>query len=135
MAWDTGRGDWRTYRVDRIEPRDPTGPRFAPRPLPAEDLAAYVVARRRHRRPGATGPRVTVFASAAEVAARLPIQMIPVEAIDDGSCSVQLGSDSLESLAVWLGVLGADFRIEDAPELAAHLRVIAERYRRAAGDQ
>jgi hypothetical protein len=48
---------------------------------------------------------------------------------------VLLGSDNLESLAVWLGVLGADFRVEDAPELAAYLRVIADRYRRAAGDR
>jgi predicted DNA-binding transcriptional regulator YafY len=39
VAWDTQRGDWRTYRVDRVEPRIPTGPRFAPRELPAEDLA------------------------------------------------------------------------------------------------
>jgi predicted DNA-binding transcriptional regulator YafY len=134
VAWDAGRGDWRTYRVDRIEPKTPTGPRFPPRPLPAKDLAAYVA-----QKVGTVTWRyratVTVFASAAEISDRLPIQMIPVEAIDAGSCSVQLGADSLESLAVWLGVLGAEFRIEDAPELAAHLRVIAGRYRRAAGDQ
>src|SRR5262249_42071779 len=42
VAFDTDRADWRTYRVDRIEPRIPTGPRFAPRPLPDEDLARYV---------------------------------------------------------------------------------------------
>ncbi|MBO4275626.1 helix-turn-helix transcriptional regulator, partial [Microbispora triticiradicis] len=31
VAWDTGRDDWRTFRVDRIAPRTPTGPRFPPR--------------------------------------------------------------------------------------------------------
>jgi predicted DNA-binding transcriptional regulator YafY len=132
VAWDVGRADWRTYRVDRIEPKVPTGPRFTPRPLPAEDLPTYVAQHVgtvtwRYR------ARVTVFAPAEQVASRLPIQMVPVEPIDDATCSVQLGSDNLESLAVWLGVLGSDFRIEDAPELAAHLRVIADRYRRAAG--
>ena len=67
------RADWRTYRVDRIEPRTPTGPRFTPRPLPAEDLARYVArgvgtATWRYR------ARVTVFAPADEVADRLPIR-------------------------------------------------------------
>jgi predicted DNA-binding transcriptional regulator YafY len=34
VAWDVPRGDWRTFRVDRIESRTPTGPRFAPRESP-----------------------------------------------------------------------------------------------------
>src|SRR4051812_18191991 len=34
VAWDLDRGDWRTFRVDRISPRIPTGPRFVPRELP-----------------------------------------------------------------------------------------------------
>ena len=32
VAWDTARHDWRTFRVDRIEPRPPTGPASPPRP-------------------------------------------------------------------------------------------------------
>ncbi|MFF3063409.1 helix-turn-helix transcriptional regulator [Oerskovia sp. NPDC057915] len=35
VAWDLERADWRTFRVDRMTPRTPTGPRFAPRDLPA----------------------------------------------------------------------------------------------------
>ncbi|MBO0518208.1 WYL domain-containing protein, partial [Streptomyces beijiangensis] len=42
VAWDLGREDWRTFRVDRVTPRPPHGPRFVPRDPPAEDLAAYV---------------------------------------------------------------------------------------------
>ncbi|MFJ1730338.1 helix-turn-helix transcriptional regulator [Streptomyces sp. NPDC088254] len=30
IAWDTDRTDWRTFRVDRLTPRTPTGPRFSP---------------------------------------------------------------------------------------------------------
>ena len=30
VAWDTGREDWRTFRVDRIQPRPATGAAFAP---------------------------------------------------------------------------------------------------------
>ncbi|WP_238158465.1 WYL domain-containing protein [Kribbella voronezhensis] len=39
VAWDNDREDWRTFRVDRMTPRTPTGPRFAPRELPFEDVA------------------------------------------------------------------------------------------------
>ncbi|WP_407695994.1 helix-turn-helix transcriptional regulator, partial [Sphaerimonospora thailandensis] len=31
VAWDLDREDWRTFRVDRITPRTPAGPRFTPR--------------------------------------------------------------------------------------------------------
>ncbi|MBB5785390.1 putative DNA-binding transcriptional regulator YafY [Nonomuraea jabiensis] len=44
VAWDAGREDWRTFRVDRIESRPSSGPRFTPRPAPAEDVAGYVSA-------------------------------------------------------------------------------------------
>ncbi|WP_336605745.1 helix-turn-helix transcriptional regulator [Streptomyces sp. BA2] len=42
VAWDVDRDDWRTFRADRITPKPPHGPRFAPRTPPADDLAAYV---------------------------------------------------------------------------------------------
>jgi predicted DNA-binding transcriptional regulator YafY len=133
VAWDTDRADWRTYRVDRIEPRTPSGPRFSPRPLPDEDLAAYV-----SRGVGAAAwrfrARVVVHASAEAVAERLPVSVGPVEAIDEASCVVSTGSDNVESLAVWIGLLGFDFEVRDSPELVEHLRILADRYRRAAGD-
>ncbi len=42
VAWDVDRDGWRTFRVDRVEPRTPTGPRFAPREPPEGDFATYV---------------------------------------------------------------------------------------------
>src|SRR5436189_169284 len=42
VAWDIGREDWRTFRVDRLAKPASTGRRFAPRGLPAKDAAAYV---------------------------------------------------------------------------------------------
>ncbi|MEO3750922.1 WYL domain-containing protein [Streptomyces sp. B6B3] len=134
VAWDTLRSDWRIFRVDRMsEPRTPTGPRFAPRPLPEEDLAGYVsrsVAAAAWRYTA----RVTVHAPAETVAERLPPWVGPVEAVDERSCVVSSGSDNVEMLAVWLGMLGADFTIDPAaaPELAAQLRALATRYERAA---
>jgi predicted DNA-binding transcriptional regulator YafY len=132
LAWDTQRQDWRTYRVDRIEPRTPTGPRFSPRQLPDDDLATYV-SRRVSAAAWPHQARVTVHASADVIAERLPAAAGPVQALDENTCAVETGADSVETLAVWLGMLGADFDIPDSPELAKHLRALAERYRRAAG--
>src|SRR5205823_11600245 len=41
-GWDRGREDWRTFRLDRLSRPAATGVRFAPRKLPAKDVAAYV---------------------------------------------------------------------------------------------
>ncbi|MFI8189082.1 WYL domain-containing protein [Streptomyces sp. NPDC085946] len=41
-ARDPGREARHTFRVDRVTPRPPHGPRSVPRGPPAEDLAAYV---------------------------------------------------------------------------------------------
>jgi predicted DNA-binding transcriptional regulator YafY len=131
IAWDLGRADWRTYRVDRIEPRTPTGPRFAPRPLPDDDLGRYVA-----RGVGSAAwrfqTRVTVHAPAAEIAERLPAAVGPVVSIDEHTCRLETGSDNAEMLAVWLGLLGAEFEVHDSPELVEHLRRLADRYARAA---
>ncbi len=45
VAFDLDRSDWRTFRVDRVRPRTPTGPRFTPRALPEGDVSAFVAAR------------------------------------------------------------------------------------------
>ena len=132
VAWDRHREDWRTFRVDRMTPRVPTGPRFTPRELPDEDLAGYV-----SRRVSAAGwrhrARVTVHAPAAEVTERINPSVGVVTAIDDHTCVLDTGADSIETLAVYVGLLGRDFEVTDPPELVAHLRELAERYLRATG--
>ncbi|SIQ29589.1 HTH domain-containing protein [Cellulosimicrobium aquatile] len=45
VAWDLDRDDWRTFRLDRMTPRTPTGPRFAAREVPGGDVGAFVAAR------------------------------------------------------------------------------------------
>ena len=42
VAWDSGRQDWRTFRVDRIAPHPTADRRFSPREPPAADIADYV---------------------------------------------------------------------------------------------
>jgi predicted DNA-binding transcriptional regulator YafY len=131
VAWDIDRSDWRTFRVDRLTPHTPTGPRFAPRDPPDGNLTGYVA-----RGLGAATwryhARVTVRAPAEQIAARLPAG-VQVEPIDEDTCRLTAGSDTPHMLATYLGMLDADFHFnpDDAPELAEHLRRLADRYQRA----
>lgn len=131
VAWDIERRDWRTFRVDRTRLKTPNGPRFTPRELPTDDIASYVsqrvsAAAWRYR------ARVVVHAPAAVVAERVPLAAGTIEPIDDNSCSFETGSDNPETMALWLGMLDADFTLVDSPELAAHLRMLSQRFARAA---
>jgi predicted DNA-binding transcriptional regulator YafY len=131
VAWDVERDDWRTFRVDRLTPRVPTGPRFRPRELPdGGDVAAYV-ARGVSSAAVRFAVRVVVRAPAEVVTARINPAVGVVEAIDEHSCVLATGADSMETVAVYLGLLDIDFEVTEPPELVDRLRVLAARYLRA----
>jgi predicted DNA-binding transcriptional regulator YafY len=133
LAWDVDRGDWRTFRVDRVGGRFTTGPRFPPRPLPSEDVAAYVsqaVSTEAYR----FRARVTVHAPAADVGRHLSAIAGHVRPLPGGRrCEVRTGADSLEALAYMLCLMGSDFEVHEPPELSALLHTLAGRLSRAAG--
>jgi predicted DNA-binding transcriptional regulator YafY len=131
VAWDRGREDWRTFRVDRLERATPTGVRFTPRALPGADAAAYVEqsiagAFSRHE------ARVTVHAAADDVARRLPFLGGALTPIDERRCEYRVSDDDLEWLALRIAMLGVDFEVQEPPELKTQLRALARRMRRAA---
>jgi predicted DNA-binding transcriptional regulator YafY len=130
LAWDVDRDAWRTFRVDRIEPRTPTGPRFTPRALPPDGEIAAQVARGVGEATWRYRARVIVHAPAAHVRSRLPIP-IEVEALGADRSTFEPGSDHPEMLALYLGMLDADFEIVGSPELVDALRKLAGRYQRA----
>jgi predicted DNA-binding transcriptional regulator YafY len=130
VAWDIDRDDWRTFRVDRIQPRAPTGPRFTPRPLPPDDEILAEVALRVGQATWRYRARVIVHASSSYVRGRMPIP-IDVDSLGDDRCAFEPGSDHPEMLALYLGMLGVDFEIIDSPELVDALSEIVERYQRA----
>ncbi len=133
VAFDLGREDWRTFRIDRVRDAHSVGHRFRARPLPADDVAAWVAGKTRQVMHRATA-RVRVHAPAAEVEGRLGHwNEQTVEADHPDSCVVRLGGPSVEGMAFWLGALGADFEVLDPPELAAAVRRLGERYARAGG--
>ena len=130
LAWDTDRQEWRSFRVDRLQPRTPTGPRFIPRDLPDDEVAAHVTrgvwsAGWRHH------ARVILHAPAGTVAARIPPAVGLLEAVDERTCVLDTGADTLDRLAVYLSMLGVDFEVSEPADLVEHIRTLADRYRRA----
>jgi predicted DNA-binding transcriptional regulator YafY len=130
VAWDLERADWRTFRVDRLTLRLPLGQRFSPRPLPDQDVAAFV-ARGIAESAWRYRARVVVHASAETMADRIGRWVGTIEPIDADTCMVDMGADNVETLAVYLGMLGTDFTIEGEAELAEQLNLLADRYRAA----
>ena len=75
--------------------------------------------------------RVTVHAPAAVVSARINPAVGIVEATDDHSCVLTTAADSVKTVAVYLGLLDADFTVSEPPGLVERLRKLADRYHRA----
>src|SRR5438094_4773621 len=123
-AWDIGRADWRTFRVDRLTKPTSTGRRFTPRRLPAKDAAAYVE-RSIAGAPSRFEACVPLRAAAEEIASRVPAYWGEVEPIDAHTCRYRTGDDDLRWLALRVAMLGVDFEVQEPPELVEHLRALS----------
>ncbi|WP_411151916.1 helix-turn-helix transcriptional regulator [Streptomyces sp. A30] len=130
VAWDLDREDWRTFRVDRITPKPPHGPRFEPREPPAEDLAAYV----------STGVSTRAYASHAvirllvpmeEAAERISPSAGTLEASDENSCVLRTGAASLDVMVLHLMMLGFEFEVLEPSELTEAIRTARDRLARS----
>ncbi|MEU4922544.1 YafY family protein [Streptomyces parvus] len=130
VAWDLEREDWRTFRADRITPTPPHGPRFVPRPPPAEDLAAYV----------SQGVAVSAYAARAVILLRAPLaeaaqRISPsagvLETVDADTCRLTTGAPDLTVLVIHVLMMGIDFEVIEPPELTDLMRDARERLTRA----
>jgi predicted DNA-binding transcriptional regulator YafY len=134
LAWDPERDDWRTFRADRITPRLPTGARFVPRE-PPEDAATHVVR-------GASSlayphrARIRLHVAAEVIAGhdRMTAAAGLLTPVDEHSCILETGTNSLRDLARYLLGLDVGFEVLDPPELRGLLRELAERCATAAAD-
>ncbi|QDZ15222.1 helix-turn-helix transcriptional regulator [Humibacter ginsenosidimutans] len=127
LGRDPQTNDWPVVRVDAMTLRTPTHRPFRPRPLPMSDVRAYVM-----RAVAYSGwkvhARVTVLASADEVRSRINAAVGIVDPIDESSCVLVTGADSVGTLAVYLGLLDLDVRVTEPPELVERMRTLATRY-------
>ncbi|MBX9387552.1 helix-turn-helix transcriptional regulator [Streptomonospora nanhaiensis] len=130
VAWDLDRADWRTFRVDRMRVRPGTGARFTPRGLPGGDAAEFVTAGLDRAWPHHA--TVRLHAPADSPTALRARTYGRVEPVDDRTCLLHFGADTLHSLAFLLGALKEDFEVVRPPELAAELRRLAARFVRGA---
>ena len=128
LAWDRDRGDWRTFRLDRIADIAATGTFFEPRPLPAETAAGYL---RRELTAGRHRAVVTVEAAATAVADILKFQDCDIESRGPQRCRITTWVDSFEWLVLNLAFLDADFVIEEPPMFRDRCRALAARMERA----
>ncbi|MFF8440685.1 helix-turn-helix transcriptional regulator [Streptomyces californicus] len=162
VAYDLGREDWRTFRVDRVGEPYATGARFAPRPLPVEgppdapaagpdgardgsgsgsgtadgsgggDAAVFLARSMRRMQPEL---RLDVrFSAPAEfVAARLPAHLGAPEPDGEGGCRLRSScTDSLEWVALRLALVDCEFSAQGPPQLVEYLADLGSRLTRAA---
>jgi predicted DNA-binding transcriptional regulator YafY len=128
VAWDLDAEDWRLFRVDRMQPRTPTGPRFAPRAIPAGDASAFVSARAK----GASSHDAWPCTGSFEV--RLPAREVApwvrdgeIEERADDWTRVTVGSWSWHGLLAEIVRFGADVGRLEPAELAQTARDHAAR--------
>ncbi len=129
LAWDEGRLDWRTFRLDRVLQQRRAGGRFVRRPLPR--LAQALVADAVTSGPYRYTAKVRVHAAAAEVADKMPADAARIEPDGPRACTLHLGARSVERLAEHLCMLGVDFEVQEPPELIAAVRALGQRCARA----
>jgi predicted DNA-binding transcriptional regulator YafY len=123
VARDRRRGEWRTYRLDRVVDARPTGHGVDVSDAP--DAAAFVgnaitTAPYRHR------ARVDLDAPVATLAALIPSTVGVLEALDETTTRLTVGVDDLDLLVVRLGCLGVPFRVLEPADLVDRLAVVAE---------
>ena len=130
VAWDTDRGDWRSFRVDRLTNPALTGARFRPREIPGGDPVEWMRS------------RLTAIPSRYDVSIRIAVaaetvkatvgQWGTVEPLGPAASRLRMSVDDL-SWPIWiLGALAAEFTIESPEELRVRARATAEALLRGA---
>ena len=128
VSYDRDRQDWRSFRLDRVSGPRPTGVKFRPRDLPADDALTFVQQGIR-RMPQQYAVRVRV-AVAAEVLEREVGRWGSVTPDGEG-CVLEMNVDSLDWPVMVLAATGADFVVESPPALADRIAEVGARFSRA----
>ncbi|HET6530125.1 MAG TPA: YafY family protein [Actinoplanes sp.] len=129
IAWDLDRGDWRSFRVDRLSAPALTGARFRPREIPGGDPVEWLRSRL------ATIPQkydvsVRVEAPADKVKSFVG-QWATVEPLGT-ACRLRMNVDDLSWPVMVLGSLSAPFTIESPAALVTAVRTAGEALLRGA---
>ena len=130
VAYDLTRFDWRSFRLDRIADPKPTGHRFRPRALPAEDAAEYVRASLH------TAVEPLIVEAVVEAPHERVIDVLgrwaTVEDNGDGTSAVRITADSAEWALFGLAAVDAPFRISGPEEAVIAAADWGQRFTRSA---
>jgi predicted DNA-binding transcriptional regulator YafY len=128
-ARDERRGDWRTFRLDRVVDARATGHRFV-RDDPPDPAA--VVQRAITTAPYLHQADIELDAPLAAVGPKVPPTAGVVEALDDGRTLLTTGADDLDLIAFHVLRLGVPFRVRRPEVLRARCAELGARLLAAA---
>lgn len=131
LAWDTGRADWRVFRVDRVGELRRTGARYEPRPLPADSAVEYL---QRGLDAGKQRVDLRVAAPPERVADVLTYQHADIAAHDDRHTSVTIRLDTWQWLVGALAFLDTDFILRAPADFTIGFETFARRLLAAVTD-
>ncbi|WP_242903613.1 helix-turn-helix transcriptional regulator [Actinomadura terrae] len=129
VAFEPSADRWRAMRVDRLEPRMPTGRTFERREIPHGDPVAFVMSTHDRGDTPAEWPcrGSALIALPAPVVAQFAPGGSTVEYETDSSCRLTLGAWSWAGLAGLLLTFDADLTAIEPPELRQALRALHTR--------
>ncbi|TNM59823.1 WYL domain-containing protein [Streptomyces sp. NP160] len=127
LAWDLGRGAWRTLRVDRVAAARPEGGRFRPRELPGPDALAVVESSIR------TAPALHEVSAVLHVRADLARARLGgwahVEELEHlGRCRLVMSTEDLDWAVFALARAACDVSEVEPAALRSHLAVWSARF-------
>jgi predicted DNA-binding transcriptional regulator YafY len=120
VAYDLGRDDWRTFRIDRIDRSRPltVGARGRRRTVPGGDPAAFVRESIRGAGAGEGEPGRERLALAADTARRrIPARYATVEPDGEEACLVTTRGQWRRDFLIWMASLEAPMEVLGPPEL------------------
>ncbi|MEV6393577.1 YafY family protein [Streptomyces sp. NPDC051907] len=132
VAYDVGREDWRTFRVDRVSEPFATGARFTPQELPEGADGAELLSRTMSRQQAEHDVDVTFAAPASFVAARLPDTLGAPTPTGEEECRLRVRTgDSVEWLALRLALVDCEFTVAGPRELVEYVTDLGARLTRS----
>jgi predicted DNA-binding transcriptional regulator YafY len=128
VAWDLEREDWRTFRLDRMAPRHPSGPRFTPREIPTGTAATYLAAQFKGSREEDRWPCIGTVVIGLPARELEPwLHDAEIEQVDERTTRVTLGAWSWTGLVAEVLRLDAPFEIVGPGEFADAATALADR--------
>jgi predicted DNA-binding transcriptional regulator YafY len=131
VAYDLGRDDWRTFRVDRIAGRPRTAGRGTRREVPGSDAAAFVKQSIRGGDGEIPRGRIRLRAPADVIGSRVPARYASVAPDGPDACIVTTTGRWTREFLVWMSLMDADLTVLEPPELAEEAGRIVTRLRGA----